>query len=134
MIQHSHTRRSWILSIVALVVVSALSLLGSAALRAGQDSQQGQQDQNQGQGQQQEKPKQGGGFSQGLSKVTGGQSGQETSATASAGAKGLDTGKDIGNLTPSAADLAAVSSMEKYTIPQADLKKFQHDGNLVAKQ
>jgi hypothetical protein len=127
-------RKSWILSIVALPLVSVFYLMGSAALKAEQDSQQSQQNQNQGQSQQEAKPKKGGGIFGGLKSITGSSS-EQTSATASAGAKGVgEEGKKMAALTPSAADVAAVTSMDQYSVPAADLKKFQQDGNLLPKQ
>lgn len=127
----------------ALAFLAVLAWVATQPLRAAQDAQQSPpqdqgQSQNQGQTQTQtqtqQKPKKSGGFFKGLTKITGGQSGQETSATASAGAKGIDEGKKMAELTPSAADIAAVTSMEQYAIPAADLKKFQQDGHLQPKQ
>jgi hypothetical protein len=123
---------------VALLAALALVFF-SPAVCAGQDAQQGQQqqaqpDQSQGQTQQQEKPKKKGGLFGGLKAITGSSS-EQSSATASAGTKGVgQEGKKIAELTPSAADIAAVTSMEQFSIPEKDLKKFEQDGHLQPKQ
>lgn len=127
----------------ALAFLAVLAWVTTQPLRAVQDAQQspppdqGQsqsQDQTQTQTQTQEKPKKKGGFFKGLTKVTGGQSGQETSATASAGTKSVGEGDKISDLTPTAADRQAVTAMEGYSLPQGDLNKFIQDGNLKSKQ
>jgi hypothetical protein len=118
---------------LGVALLAALPLIFSSnAVRAGQDAQQGQQpqgQQDQGQTQQQEKPKKKGGFFGKMKAVTGGSS-EQTSATASAGTKGVGEGQKIANLTPTAADIAAVTSMEQFTIPAPALKKFEQDGHL----
>lgn len=128
----------------ALAFLAVLAWVTTQPLRAVQDAQQnppqdqGQtqtqtQDQTQTQTQTQEKPKKSGGFFGKMKAVTGSSS-EQSSATASAGTKGIDEGAKMAQLTPSAADVAAVTSMEQYAIPAADLKKFQQDGNLLPKQ
>jgi hypothetical protein len=123
---------------VALAFLAVLAWVAVQPLRAVQEAQsqdQGQtQSQDQTQTQTKEQPKKKGGFFKGLSKVGGGQSGQESSATASAGAKGAGEGKAIANLTPSAADIAAVTGMEHYNVTTEVLKKFEQDGHLQPKQ
>ena len=123
----------------ALAVLAVLAWVTTQPLRAVQDAQQTPpQDQGQSQSQDQtktqEQPKKKGGFFKGLTKVTGGQSGQESSATASAGAKGVGEGDKISDLTPTAADRQAVTAMESYSLPQGDLNKFIQDGKLKSKQ
>jgi hypothetical protein len=111
----------------------------SRALGAGQDSQQTQQDQQQSGQQsqdqsQQEKPKKKGGFFGGLKTITGSSS-EQTSATASAGAKGIgDQGTSIAKVTPTAADLQAVTQIEAFTVSKGDLSKFIEAGHLQPKQ
>jgi cell division septation protein DedD len=124
MIRIQLSRRS--LNLVGVALLAALTVIFlSPALRAGQDAQQGQQqDQSQ-----QEKPKKKGGFFGKMKAVTGGSS-EQSSATASAGTKGVGEGAKIANLTPTAADIAAVTSMEQFTIPAPALKKFEQDGHL----
>lgn len=129
--------------VLALLVALAVSFgpLPHRVQAASQDqkSQQGQQDQknnpNQDQTQtdQQQKKKKGGLFG-GLKKVSGGESGQESAATTSAGSKSIGEGKKIGEITPTAADRQQVTDMENYSVPQSDLKKFQEDGHLQPKQ
>lgn len=125
----------------ALAFLAVLAWVTTQPLRAAQDAQQSPpqdqgQSQNQGQTQTQtqQKPKKSGGFFKGLTKITGGQSGQETSATASAGAKGVGEGQQIGEVTPTPADRQAVTAMEGYSLSQGDLNKFIQDGNLKSKQ
>lgn len=139
MIKFRFVRRTlFALGVIALGAMSTIFL--SRALRAGQDSQQGQasaqqgqQGQSQGQNQQQQKPKKKGGFFSGLKEVTGTSSAQ-TSDTTSAGAKGVGEGDKIGNVTPTAADLQAVTNMEAYSVPKDDLTKFVEDGHLKPKK
>ncbi len=96
-----------------------------------QTEQRNQQDQTQ---QDQQKKKKKGGFFGGMKKITGVESTEETSATASGGSKSVGEGAKIANATPTNADRQAVSAMEKYSVPEAALKKFQKDGNLQPKQ
>lgn len=120
---------------LAVALLAVLPWLFSPApLRAGQESQQGQQDHGKDQKEKEQQPKKKGGFFGGLKKVTGGESGQETSATASAGAKSVGEGKQIGEVTPTAADRQAVTNMDNYSVPQGDLNKFIEDGHLKPKQ
>lgn len=120
---------------LGVVLVATLPLVFlCSGLRAGQDTQQGQhpqgqQDQSQGQSQQQEKPKKKGGFFGGLKAISGSSS-EQTSATASAGAKGVGEGQQIGEVAPTPADRQAVTNMEGYSVPQGDLSKFIEDGRL----
>jgi type II secretory pathway pseudopilin PulG len=133
--RYYHSRRFLVPLGVALLAALPL-VLSSPAVRAGQDTTQGQQQQNQqdqSQTQQPEKPKKKGGFFGGLKSITGSSS-EQTSATASAGAKGVGEGAKMANLTPTPADIAAVTSMEQYSIPPQDLKKFDQDGHLQPKQ
>jgi hypothetical protein len=138
MIRHCFSRRL-IYSLGFVLLAAGILGLYSRAARAGQDAQQGQQqpaqtDQTQGQGQQQEKPKKKGGFFGGLKAVSGSSSNQ-TSYTASAGAKGIgDEGAKIGEITPTAADRQAVTQMENTSVAQGDLSKFIEGGKLKSKQ
>lgn len=136
MIHFNLARRSF--SVIGFVLLAAAVLtFFSSGTRAGQDSPQGQQqtqpDQSQGQGQQQEKPKKKGGIFGGLKTATGSSS-QQTSATASAGTKGVGEGAKIGEVTPTAADRQAVTQMETYSVAQGDLTRFIEDGHLQPKQ
>lgn len=94
---------------------------------------QSQPSQDQSQSDQQQKKKKKGSFFGGFKAITG-QSSQQTSATASAGTKGVGEGKKMAETTPTAADIAAVSAMEQYSVPEKDLKKFQQDGHLQPNQ
>ena len=130
-----------------LALVIAAVLLGSVAPprpRAQDQSSQGQTAEGQtaqGQSQpaqqsdkeQQKKKKKGGGFFGGMKAITGASS-EQTSATASAGTKGVGEGAQIGDAQPTAADRQMVSAMEGYSIPPAEVKKFQEDGKLQSKQ
>ena len=133
MIRTYFTRR-FIVALGLAVAVLAMSL-ASRAVRAGQDAQQGQSDQGQGQSQSQGKQKKKGGFLSGV-KAMRESSKEQTSATASAGTKGVgdEDGQKIANTTPTAADQQAVTAMEKYSLPQGALPKFIEDGNLKPKQ
>ena len=133
MTRHCLTRRFAL--VLALVLLAGLPLiLLSGRLNAGQEAQQNQQQgqQDQGQGQQQ-KPKKKGGFFNGLKEVTGSSS-EQTSATASAGAKGVGEGEKIGNVTPTPAARQAVTAMDNYSVPQGDLAKFTAEGHLKGKK
>ena len=126
------------LPVLGLALLGAVALiLSSGRLRAGQDSQQQspQSQSGQKQGQSQDKSKKKGGFFNTLKAATGSSS-QQTSATASAGTKGVgdEDGQKIANTTPTAADQQAVTAMEKYSLPQGALPKFIEDGNLKPKQ
>jgi hypothetical protein len=126
--------RLWISLATILAMLLALSPLTSLASQDNQQSQQDQQQQGESQQQSDQKPKKKGGFFGGLKKVTGGESGQESAATASAGSKAVGEGAKIGEITPTAADREQVTKMENYSIPQGDLKKFQENGHLKPKQ
>ena len=142
MIRDYISRRSvFSLGIVVLAVMAFV--LATRAVRAGQDAQQGQQQpaqtdqtQGQGQGQSQEKPKKKGGGFFGAMKAATGSSSQQTSATASAGTKGIDNedGQKIADVTPTAADQQSVKAMESYSLPQGALPNFIVDGHLKPKQ
>lgn len=125
--------------LLALAVPVGVSLHRLQAASQDQNNQQDQQDQknkpNQDQTQtdQQQKKKKGGLFG-GLKKVSGGESGQESAATTSAGSKSVGEGKKIGEMTPTAADRQQVTDMENYSVPQNDFKKFQDDGHLQPKK
>lgn len=137
MIRFCFSRRFFCVLGLALLAAIVLTL-ATRRVRAGQDAQQGQQqptqsDQTQGQGQTQEKPKKKGGFLSGVKAISG--SGQEqTSATASAGTKGVGEGAKIGDVTPTPADRQAVTQMENTSVAQGDLSKFIEAGHLQPKQ
>jgi preprotein translocase subunit SecF len=138
MIRHFFVRRfPYTLGLVLLA--ASMLTFSSGGMRAGQDAQQGQQqqaqpDQSQAQGQQQEKPKKKGGFLSGVKAMTE-SSKEQTSATASAGTKGIgDQGTKVGEVTPTPADKQAVTKMETYAVPQGDLTKFIEAGHLNPKQ
>jgi hypothetical protein len=80
-----------------------------------------------------EKKKKGGGFFGGLKAVSGSSSEQQE-ATRTAGSKTVGEGAQIGDAQPTADDRATVSAMEGYTLPPAEVKKFQEDGKLKASQ
>ncbi len=139
MIRLNFPRRFHFLLALALVATVPL-VLSSRRANAGQDAQQGQQQQGQadqgqgqGQGQSQEKPKKKGGIFGGMKAITG-TSSEQTSYTASAGAKGVGEGAKIGDVTPTPADRQAVTQMEGYTVAQGDLSKFIDGGKLKPKQ
>lgn len=124
------------LGIFVLVHLMALAVLVGAALhrvQAASQDQKNKPNQDQTQTDQQQKKKKGGLFG-GLKKVSGGESGQESAATTSAGSKSVGEGKKIGEMTPTAADRQQVTDMENYSVPGNDLKKFQDDGHLQPKQ
>ena len=66
-------------------------------------------------------------------KAITGSSSEQTSATASAGTKGVGEGAQIGDAQPTAADRQAVSAMETYSVPAPEVRKFQDDGKLKSK-
>ncbi|MGE5326655.1 MAG: hypothetical protein ACM3NO_06420 [Deltaproteobacteria bacterium] len=131
MIRDSFSRR-FVFSMGFVLVVTVL-VLATREVRAGQDTQQGQS--NQGQGQQQDKTKKKGGFLSGV-KAMRESSKEQTSATASAGTKGVDNedGQKIAETTPTPADHQAVAAMDSYTLPQGALPKFIEGGRLKPKQ
>jgi hypothetical protein len=128
------------LTLLSSLLVFLLSI-GVASARAQDQSQpsqgqqpQGQDQTQQGQDQQQQQPKKKkGGFFGGLKAATG-QGSQETEATRTAGSKTIGEGAKIGDVQPTGADRQKVTEMEKYLVPQKDLKKFQDDGHLTPKQ
>ncbi len=93
-----------------------------------QKDQRNQQNQDQTQTDQQPKKKKGG-ILGGIKSMTGSSS-EQTKETATMGTKGALDGKQIAEMTPTAADRQKVADMENYSIPQGDLKKFQDDGHL----
>lgn len=131
--------------LLALAVAAAVTVVPTSIRSAGpgQDAQQnqqqqGQSDQGQSQGQaqsqsQDKQKKKGGGFFGGLKAATGSSS-QQTSATVSAGTKGVGEGAQIGDLVPTAADRQAVTQMENYSVAQGDLNQFIQGGHLKPKQ
>ena len=114
----------------------------SPRLRAAQQDQQNQPDQqnqqtpqNQDKGQQdQQQSDQKKSRFGGLKKITGSQSTQQTTSTASGGSKGITDGKKLAEVNPTPQDKQQVTDMENYSIPQPDVKKFQDDGHLQPKQ
>ncbi|HET7840820.1 MAG TPA: hypothetical protein VFM21_04405 [Terriglobia bacterium] len=138
MIRDSFSRR-FVFSMGFVLVVMVL-VLATRAVRAGQDAQQGQQQQGQSDQGQSQSPSQGkqkkkGGFLSGVKAMTE-SSKEQTSATASAGTKGVgdEDGKTIAAVTPTAGDLQAVTKMESYSVAQGDLSKFIEGGRLKPKQ
>ncbi|HLY59775.1 MAG TPA: hypothetical protein VKV95_03320 [Terriglobia bacterium] len=121
-----------ILTGMAVMFGPALPRLGAAQQDQQTQDQQKQQDQ-QKDDQTDQQPKKKGGMFGGLKKVTSGKSDNETASTASGGAKGALDGKQIADKTPTAADKQQVTDMEKYSVPQNVLKKFQDDGHLQPK-
>ncbi|MBI1940308.1 MAG: hypothetical protein HYS33_02235 [Acidobacteria bacterium] len=119
----------------SLVLVSALMLGAAAPQGMSQDeASQDQASQDQEKAKKEEKPKKKkGGFFGGLKAISGSSSEQQE-VTATAGSKTVGEGEEIGNAKPTAADRQAVTGMEGYSIPQADLAKFQEDGQLQANQ
>ena len=120
-------------------VVISFVLLGTVAAPPGLAQDQStqsppQQDQSQQwqQTEKEKKKKRGGGFFGGMKAITGSSS-EQTSATASAGTKGVGEGAQIGDAQPTAADRQAVSAMETYSVPAPEVKKFQDDGKLKSK-
>lgn len=119
-----------------LAISAVMSVMFAFAMprpaAAQQDQQtQDQQKQDQSQTDQQQKKKKGGVFG-GLKAVTT-QSSDQKKDTASAGTKGALDGKQIADKTPTDADKQQVTEMEKYSVPQNVLKKFQDDGHLQPK-
>lgn len=119
-----------------LAILAGLSVMCAFAMprpaAAQQDQQtQDQQKQDQSQTDQQPKKKKGGVFG-GLKSVTT-QSSDQNKATATMGTKGALDGKQIADKTPTDADKQQVTDMEKYSVPQNVLKKFQDDGHLQPK-
>jgi hypothetical protein len=113
---------------MGMALMSALILPGLGMAQQDQQSQQDQKSQPK-QDQTDQQPKKKGGFFGGLKAVTT-QSSDQNKATASLGTKGALDGKQIADMTPTAADRQKVTDMENFSIPQGDLKKFQDDGHL----
>jgi hypothetical protein len=124
-----------ILEVGSLLVLSAGLMAWGAPPTSPQDqSQQDQSQQSQGTSDKdQQKKKKKGGFFSGLKAITGASSEQQE-VTATAGSKTVGEGAQIGEAKPTAADRQAVTTMENYSIPEKDVKKFQDDGQLKPKQ
>ena len=121
---------------VVFMVPLMLMMAADVPWAPSQDQeQQGQEQQGQEQNQKdpQQKKKKKGGFFGGLKSVTG-QSSEQQGVTATAGSKTVGEGEQIGNVTPNPADRQQVTSMENYSVPEKDLKKFQGEGHLQPKQ
>ena len=121
--------------LTSLVVLAVLMAWGAPRTSPQGQSQpdQSQQTQEKSDKDQQKKKKKGGGFFGGLKAVTG-ESSEQQEVTATAGSKTVGEGEQIGSAQPTAADRQAVSAMEKYSIPEKDVKKFQDEGQLKPKQ
>jgi hypothetical protein len=123
-----------ILAGVVMTLSLPLPRLGAAQQdhqnQTDQESQQDQQKQNQNQTDKKTKKKS---SIFGNDNDVNAQSSDQKKLTASAGTKGALDGKQIADLTPTPADRQQVTDMEKYAIPQGDLKKFQDDGHLQPK-
>jgi len=121
--------------LTSLVVLAVLIAWGAPPTSPQDQSQpdQSQQSQTKSDKDQQKKKKKGGGFFGGLKAVTG-ESSEQQEVTATAGSKTVGEGEQIGSAQPTAADRQAVSAMEKYSIPEKDVKKFQDEGQLKPKQ
>jgi hypothetical protein len=102
----------------------------TALLAEAQEQSSSSQDQA-AKDQQQKKKK--GGFFGGLKAITG-ESSEQTEATRTAGSKTIGEGERIGDVQPTADDRQKVNGMEKYSVPEKDLKQFQEDGHLKPKQ
>ena len=76
-----------------------------------------------------EEPKSGGLFT-GFRKVSGMQRGEEKRATASAGAKGVGEGKEIGNGAVTATDRSRVATMESSKPSKEEMAAFLQEGKL----
>jgi len=94
--------------------------------------EQASEDQQKSEKEQKQKKKKGGFFS-GLKAIRG-ESSEQQEVTATAGSKTVGEGEQIGDAQPTASDRQAVTTMENYAVPEKDLKKFQDDGKLKAKQ
>lgn len=115
-----------------LALIALAAALGVWPSRAQQQSQdQSQQNKDQNQSDQQKKKKKS--LFGGLKSVTG-EKGEQSEATRTAGSKSVGEGQKIAETTPTTADRQALDAMENYSVPPADLKKFQADGHLQPKQ
>ena len=79
-----------------------------------------------------EETKQGGGLFSGFKKTTGMEGREEKRATASAGAKGVGEGKEIGNATATSTDRSKVASMEAAKPGKEEMAAFLQEGKLAA--
>jgi hypothetical protein len=115
---------------VTLILVLAFMVLAGRPSGAAQDQPSGEQEKAEKETKTKEKEKKKkGGFFSGLKAVSGSSSEQQE-LTATAGTKGVGEGEEIGNITPTTADRNAVSAMERYMLPEPEVKKFQADGRL----
>jgi len=121
------TRKSflhpWLLAIVLVLAVV------TPVVRPQEESSSGQEQSEK----EKSKKKKKGGFFSGLKAVTG-ESSEQTEATRTAGSKTIGEGEQIGDAQPTAAHRQAVTAMENYALPEADVKKFQKDAKLEAEQ
>lgn len=121
-------KREFVLHCFVIVTLLAL-LVATPAVRSQNETPPNQEQSEK------EKPKKKkkGGFFSGLKAVTG-ESSEQQEVTATAGSKTIGEGEQIGDTQPTAAHRQAVTGMEKYALPEAEVKKFQEDGKLNPEQ
>ena len=124
-------------AVLAGVVLAALFAgLAAAGLSAANAATAARQAQKQQKEKDKEKEKEkteeskSGGLFTGFRKVSGMQRGEEKRATASAGAKGVGEGKEIGNAAASATDRSRVATMESSKPNKEEMAAFLQEGRL----
>ena len=113
-----------------LVLASILAAVAvSAAVAAPQPAPQ-KKEKKAGKGQEQKEEQKGGGLFSSFRKTSGMEAGEEQRATASAGAKGVGEGKEIGKSSVSSDARSRVAAMEAAKPNEEEMETFFKEGNL----
>ncbi len=115
-------------------VLTALLCAGTAAalFAAAEAATQAKKQEKEKEPEKKEEKKQGGALFSGFKKTTGMEGREEKRATASAGAKGVGEGKEIGNAAASSTDRSKVASMEAAKPSKEEMAAFLQEGKLAS--
>ena len=113
-----------------LVLASILAAMVVAAVATAPKVVPQGKGQKAAKGPEQKEEKEGGGLFSSFRKTTGMKGGEEQRATASAGAKGMGEGKEIGKSPVSADARSRVAAMEAAKPSEEEMEAFVTEGNL----
>ena len=113
-----------------LVLASILAAMVVAAAATAPKLAPQEKEEKAAKGPEQKEEKKGGGLFSSFRKTTGMKAGEEQRATASAGAKGVGEGKEIGQSPVSADARSRVAAMEAAKPSEEEMEAFVTEGNL----
>lgn len=116
--------------LVAALLLAALPQAAQQPAAKSQDKQQQEKDKKAAP----EEKKQGGGLFGGVRSVTSFKKTEDKELSASAGAKGVGEGKDIGKATVTAADREKVEKMASAKPSKSELQAFLKEGKLATER